>query len=679
MGRELARVLQCDKKTRNFCEGKDYIVTWAMGHLVELADPGEYDERYNKWDLATLPMLPEKMKHKVIGKTSNQFRTVRDILKRNDADRLIIATDAGREGELVARWAMRLAGWKGKTDRLWISSQTDKAIKEGFANLKPGKDYENLFHAAEARAEADWLVGLNVTRALSCKFDTRLSAGRVQTPTLAMIIRREEEIDRFEPQNYWNIEADLGAFTAQWRSEKGVNRFSDYEKAVALATKMENGEAQIIEITRKEKSDAPPKAYDLTELQRDGNRYLGFSAKKTLQVLQGLYERHKYVTYPRTDSRHITTDMVPTLKDRLKAVRETPYRKQVEELLGRDLNPGKNFVDNSRVTDHHAIIPTELKADLKNLSVDEKQLFDLIVRRFIVVLSPPHRYEDIALTLEINGEKVYARGNRTIEQGWRAVDRQAGKGDEESNDDDMPDQALSDYGKGDRFPVKSVNTKKGMTRPPARYTEATLLTAMENPSKFVSEKELKETIRQGGLGTPATRADIIEKLLSSYYIDRKGKELVPTAAGVELIRIVPETLKSPALTARWEQRLTDIAEGKENWRNFVGEIKEETKSLVKSVINSEMVYEPRNLSTKQCPMCGKKLMEIHDKKGNPKFVCQSLACGFEEEPERAFDPNRRPDRKERAMNSRLVKQYSDKGKETMTLGDMLKAQLEGKK
>lgn len=678
VGRELARVLKCDKKTKGFCEGTEYIVTWAMGHLVELVEPGDYDEKFKKWDLQTLPMLPERMKHKVMRKTSNQFRTVKSILQRKDVDKLVIATDAGREGELVARWIMRLSGWKGKTLRLWISSQTDKAIKDGFNNLKPGKDYENLFHSAEARAEADWLIGLNVTRALSCRYDCRLSAGRVQTPTLAMIIKREEDIDKFIPQNYWTIEVNTGPFTSFWRSDKGINRFSDYDKALAMASKIENCEAEIIELQKKDKNEPPPKAYDLTELQRDGNRDLGFSAKKTLQVLQGLYERHKYVTYPRTDSRHITSDMVPTLKDRLKAVVETKYREKVNKLLSKELNPGKNLVDDKRVTDHHAIIPTEIKANIRDLSVDEQQLFDLIVRRFIVVLSEPYKYESISLTLSAGGEKLYARGNKTLNKGWKSIDRQSGTS-ENREDSQMPDQPLSECKKGDKFIIKSVSTKKGMTKAPARYNEATLLTAMENPSRFVVEKDLKETIRQGGLGTPATRADLIEKLLSSYYIDRKGRELVPTATGTELIRIVPGLLKSPALTAQWEQRFTDIAEGKEQTHTFIKEIREMTKELVSSVKNSKLKFEPKNLSKKDCPMCGKKLMEIHDKKGNAKFVCQSLACGYEDEPEREYDPYRRQGRKEKAMNSRLVRQFSDKSSDTMTLGEMLKAQMDANK
>ena len=675
VGRELARVLKCDKKTKGFCEGRDYIVTWAMGHLVELADPGDYDEKLKKWDLQTLPMLPDRMKHKIMRKTSNQFRTVSGIIKRKDVNRLVIATDAGREGELVARWIMRLSGWKGKTERLWISSQTDKAIKDGFNNLKPGKDYVNLFHSAEARAEADWLIGLNVTRALSCRYDSRLSAGRVQTPTLAMIIKREEEIDNFTPKNFWTIEANMGSFTAAWRNDKGINRFSDYDKALEIASKIENSEARIIELEKKEKTEAPPKAYDLTELQRDGNRYLGFSAKKTLQVLQGLYERHKYVTYPRTDSRHITTDMVPTLKDRLKAVVETQYRERVNELLSREIKTGKNFVDNNRVSDHHAIIPTEIKADLKQLSVEEKQLFDLIVRRFIVVLSAPYKYENISITLSAGGEKLYAKGKRSISKGWKNIDKQSGHS-ENKESSDFPDQSLSDFKKDDTFAIKSINTKKGMTKAPARYNEATLLTAMENPSKFVNDKKLKETIRQGGLGTPATRADIIEKLLSSYYIDRKGRELVPTAAGTELIKLVPDLLKSPELTAQWEQRFTDIAEGREKTHDFIREIRLKTKGLVGDIKNSKLTFEPKNLSKKNCPMCGKKLMEIHDKKGNAKFVCQSLACGYIDEPVNEYDPYNKRNKKNRGMNSRLVKQYSDKSKDTMTLGDMLKAQME---
>lgn len=296
VGKDIGRVLQCNKKTKGFWEGNDYIVTWAMGHLVELADPGEYDERYKTWALDYLPMLPERMKHKVIRRTSHQFRIIKDLFKRKDTNHLIVATDAGREGELVARWIMRLGGWKGPFSRLWISSQTDAAVRSGFDNLKQGREYDNLFHAAESRAEADWIVGLNVTRALTCKYDARLSAGRVQTPTLAMIIDREREIEGFTPEAYWTISADFGPFTGRWRGPSGATRLKDVNRARAIVEKVKGSDAIVTEASRKQKSEPPPLAYDLTSLQRDANSRLGFPAKKTLNTLQALYERYKIAT-----------------------------------------------------------------------------------------------------------------------------------------------------------------------------------------------------------------------------------------------------------------------------------------------------------------------------------------------------------------------------------------------
>ena len=344
VGRELGRVLGCTARGKTHMEGAKYIVTWAMGHLVELADPSAYDEKFKSWNLDYLPMLPERMKHKVIGRTSRQFSTIKSLLKRNDVNHLIIATDAGREGELVARWIMRLAGWKGRTDRLWISSQTDAAIKDGFKNLKPGKDYENLFRAAECRAEADWVVGINLTRALSCKWDARLSAGRVQTPTLAIMAAREREIESFKPKGYWTVTADFGAYTGLWQGSNGQTRFSDQNRAREIAEGSEGKIGRIVSLKKKKKSSPPPLAYDLTDLQREANRRLGWSAKKTLQILQGLYERHKIVSYPRTDSRYITSDMESTLKERLRAMKGTPFEKPALALAGKDLKPGKRLI-----------------------------------------------------------------------------------------------------------------------------------------------------------------------------------------------------------------------------------------------------------------------------------------------------------------------------------------------
>lgn len=677
VGKEIARVLGCHKKTKTYIEGKDYIVTWAMGHLVELADPSVYNSDWKEWKMDYLPMLPERMKHKVIGKTGHQFSTIKSIFNRKDVDKLVIATDAGREGELVARLIMRLGGWKGPFQRLWISSQTDSAIKQGFKTLKPGREYDNLFRAAECRAEADWIIGLNITRALSCKYDARLSAGRVQTPTLAMIIDRENEIKKFIPQPYWTVTADFGRFNALWHSKKGVNRFKDQEQAKKIATKVEGNEGIITSLTVKDKSEQPPLAYDLTALQRDANQQLNFSAKKTLQTLQGLYERHKIVTYPRTDSRHITTDMVPTLKDRLKAIENTQFRSAVEKLLKDGFKTGKRLVDDSKVSDHHAIIPTEERVNFERLSADERLLWKLIAQRYLAVLSPPYRYKSITLTIEVDGEEFKTRGVEVVDRGWRAVS--TGEINLEEEDNELPLQNISKCKKGDRLKVVKVNTPHGLTKPPARYTEGTLLGAMENPSKFIENKELKESIIKGGLGTPATRADIIEKLFSNYYIERNGKELVPTSQGIELIGLVPGQLKSPELTARWELRLDKIAKGHEKSGSFSKDIRKNAVELVESVKSGKTEYKPHNESGENCPVCGQKLLSVKDKKGKQLLVCRSRSCGYEQSASQSDDLSRKPTRKEHAMNRKMISKYTDKdAKETFTLGDLLKASMEKK-
>ena len=392
VGKELARVLGCPQGGKGWLEGPGHVVSWAMGHLVELADPESYDERWRTWNLESLPMLPERMRHSVIRRTAHQFNTIKGLLHRQDVGGLVIATDAGREGELVARWILRLAGWQGETQRLWISSQTDAAIREGFRTLKPAAAYDNLFRAAECRSEADWVIGLNVTRALSCRHDTRLSAGRVQTPTLALVANREKQIAGFRPESFWTVHADFGPFRGTWQGPGGATRLREQEQARAIVDKVRGAAAVIVEVTEQEKSDPPPPGFDLTLLQKEASALLGFGAAKTLSVLQGLYERHKIATYPRTDSRHITTDIVPTLKDRLRALSGTRFRAQAEALAVRDLQPGKRFVDDAKVRDHHAIIPTEEPVRPDRLDGDERALWELIARRFLAVLSPPCRY-----------------------------------------------------------------------------------------------------------------------------------------------------------------------------------------------------------------------------------------------------------------------------------------------
>lgn len=664
VGRELARVLKCSKKSKSYIEGDKYIVTWAMGHLVELADPDAYDIKYRKWDLETLPMLPDRMKHRIIKKSGNQFRAVKQLINRNDVDHLIVATDAGREGELVARWIMRLAGWKKDFSRLWISSQTDRAIKEGFENLKPGRDYDNLLRAAECRAEADWIVGLNITRALTCKYDMRLSAGRVQTPTLSMIVNREKEIEKFVSKPFWTIKANFGPFDAIWRGDTGVERLLNEDSATTIINKIKNKTAVVVEYKDKEQVENPPLAYDLTTLQQDGDRILGFSAKETLKTLQGLYERHKIVSYPRTDSKHITPDVVFTLKDRLKAIENTPFKKQVSEILKSDIKPGKRFVDASKVGDHHAIIPTEEIVNLSSLSREEKMLWDIIIKRFLTVLSPPSIKKNISVVLDIDGERLYVKGSRVVKKGWRSI---------ENILNESP-QNLSNLKLGDTVPLKSVQAVKGETSPPPRFTEGTLLEVMDNPTKYLNNKNLKDSLA-AGLGTPATRADLIEKLFSSYYMEKKGKYIYPTPQGEELLTVVPDLLKYPDLTATWEDSFKKISEGKLDSRPFLKQVREETTTLVNQIKNSSEVFEPKGLSKEICPMCGKNLLSVHDKKGNPKKVCRSMACGYEES---TGKKSRKDFGREKAMGRRLINQYSDHSSDTMTLGDMLKAQM-GKK
>jgi DNA topoisomerase-3 len=668
VAREIARVLKCSNKGKGYIEGTRYIVTWALGHLVTLAEPDEYDKRLKQWRMEDLPMLPGKMKLKVIRQTSHQFQVVRGLMKRNDVKDLIIATDAGREGELVARWIMEMANWKKPFFRLWISSQTDKAILEGFAQLKPGAAYDNLYDAAVCRAEADWLIGLNVTRTLTCKFNAQLNAGRVQTPTLAMIVNRENEIKNFKPVNYWTLRAEFGDYFGDWRGKDGA-RIYDQAEATAIQAKIKDQQGVIQQVKTEAKSEQPPLAYDLTELQRDANRRYGWSAQKTLAVLQELYEKHKLVTYPRTDSRYITTDIVPTLPLRLQSMNTGNYSALLKPLLDKPLKPGKRLVDNSKVTDHHAIIPTEQPLNLNALNQEERQLYDLIARRFIAVLYPPHRYEQTTMVTTVCGEHFYSRGKVLIDQGWRAV--QASAPDKpDGEEDQVPEQTLVKHQKGETTTVKKCQVSKRQTKPPARYTEATLLTAMENCGKLVEDEELRESIKGSGLGTPATRAEIIEKLIHTSYIERHGKELVPTSKGKQLIGLVPPSLRSPELTARWEQRLSDIARGREKRHAFINDIRKDASQLVESIKIDAATYKADNVTKTKCPLCGRYMLLVNGKRGR-MLACPERSCGYRQPEKEDFN---RMGSSSRA-NQRLIAQYSDKEEIGTNLGELLKAAL----
>ncbi len=625
VGRELARVLGASRPGEGCLENGEYIVTWALGHLVTLADPEDYDPKYKTWNMEDLPMLPEKRKLTVIRETSRQFRVVQGLLKRPDVGELVIATDAGREGELVARWILEKAGWRGKTRRLWISSQTDKAIKEGFRSLRSASEYDALYRSAEARSQADWFVGLNVTRALTCRYGAALSAGRVQTPTLSLLVEREREIRDFVPKTFYTVSAKTEAgFRATRRDAGGQSRFFDREAAEAVARKLQGKSARILRLKKQVKQVPPPAAYDLTELQRDANKKYAYSAKETLNLMQSLYERHKVLTYPRTDSRYISDDVVPTLPERLQAMRFGEYTPLVGQLLRTRPLQTKYLVNNAKVTDHHAILPTEEPADFRYLSGPEQNIYDLVARRFLAVLLPPYSYEEMELTLDCGGETLTAKGRRVLEEGWHKA--YGSVLPEEEEDEEDRSQNLPELRQGDTLRFREVKVTEGKTSPPARYTEAALLTAMEHPSAQGEDKRtLEET---GGLGTPATRADIIEKLLSAAYVERTGKTLVPTSKGIQLMGLVPQELRSPLMTARWETRLGAIAAGKEAPEPFIREMRAYAARLVTEVKAAQGSYRHDNATKERCPDCGQFLLAVTGKKGNKMLVCPDRNCGY---------------------------------------------------
>lgn len=628
VGRDLARVLNCGNKGNGYFEGKDYIVTWALGHLVTLADPEAYDERYKSWRIEDLPMLPVQLKLIVIKQSGRQFNCVKQQMNRKDVDRIIIATDAGREGELVARWIIEKAGVRKPLKRLWISSVTDKAIWEGFNNLRDGKDYENLYASAVARAEADWLVGINATRALTCKYNAQLSCGRVQTPTLAIIAKREEGIQNFIPRPFYGITAAGGKLKLTWQDDKTKDfRTFDRDKRDKVFTKIQDRDAKVAEVNKAYKKSFSPPLYDLTELQRDANRIFGYSAKETLSIMQRLYENHKVLTYPRTDSRYISTDIVDTLKDRIKACGIGPYSKIAGKALKYPVTKNMPFIDNSKVSDHHAIIPTEQTVYLDELSDKERKVYDLVVKRFLAVLYPPFEYQQTTIKAKIGEEIFVAKGKVVVAQGWKEV--YDNDFDDEDPDGDLLEQMLPDVNKGDVLKIQRVDKTEGKTKPPAPFNEGTLLSAMENPAKYMTgeSKDLIRTIGEtGGLGTVATRADIIEKLFNTFLIEKKGKDIFITSKGRQLLGLVPEDLKSPALTAEWEQKLAHISKGSLDKNAFIGEMRGYAKAVVEEIKNSEEVFKHDNITRTKCPECGKYMLEVNGKKGK-MLVCQDRECG----------------------------------------------------
>ena len=602
VARDIARVLKCSKKLNGALEGERYIVTWALGHLVTLADPEEYDKKYKEWNMEVLPMMPKKMELVVIKQTAKQYQAVKTQLWRKDVQDIVIATDAGREGELVARWILEKAQCRKPIKRLWISSVTDKAIREGFASLKDGRAYHSLYDAAVSRAEADWLVGINATRALTCKYNAQLSCGRVQTPTLAMIAAREAEIRSFKPQEYYGLTLLAGKNRWTWQDKKSGS----------------------IRSFQKERMEEKKGAVQSDLL---ANKKFGFSAKETLNIMQRLYENHKVLTYPRTDSRYIGSDIVSTIKERLKACAVGPYRSLAGPLSMKPVKVSKSFVDDKKVSDHHAIIPTEQFVQLDHMTNEERKIYDLVVRRFLSVLYPPFEYEQTTMKASAGGEIFTAKGKIVKQAGWKEVYEGAWTEEEEEDF-----QKLSDIQEGEKLKIERVELTAGKTKPPAPFTEATLLSAMENPVKYLEhadEKAAKTLGETGGLGTVATRADIIEKLFHTFLMEKRGNDIYLTSKAKQLLELVPEDLKKPELTADWEMKLSEISKGKLQKDLFLKEIRGYTEDLIREIKTGEGTFRHDNLTNTKCPVCGKRMLAVNGK-NSKMLVCQDRECGHRE-------------------------------------------------
>ena len=624
VGKDIARVLQCHKNINGGLEGNKYIVTWALGHLVTLADPEMYDHKYQKWNLDDLPIMPERMKLVVIKNTAKQFNAIKNLLNRNDIKDIIIATDAGREGELVARWIINKVHVKKPMKRLWISSVTDKAIKDGFKNLKNARDYEPLYQSGYSRSVADWLVGINATRALTCKYNAQLACGRVQTPTLAMIDKRETEIKNFQPKYYYGIEILSNNIYWSWLSNKNEKHIFNQNKIDNIIEQLQNSKLKITNITTNNKKSYAPLLYDLTELQRDANKIYGFSAKETLSIMQSLYEYHKVLTYPRTDSRYLTEDIVPTLKERLIASKGGYFDDVIDQILANPIKKQNHFVNNKKVSDHHAIIPTEQPVMLGAFSDSEFKIYDLVLKRFLAVLLPPYIYKKTTIKAKVNQETFTTSGKIEIQSGWQQIYNH--------DNTEQFEQVLPLMKENDQYVVSEIKKTCGQTMPPAYFNEATLLSAMENPVHYTinKSKQLNSTlINTGGLGTVATRADIIDKLFNTFLIEKRNNEIHVTNKGKQLLQLVPQDLKEPELTAKWELQLAKIAKKQQKPDQFINEIRQYTKKIINEINSSQATFKHDNLTTKKCPECNHFMLEVNGKKGK-LLVCSNPDCKHKE-------------------------------------------------
>lgn len=600
VGRDIARVLGCGKKSNGHHENNRYIVTWAMGHLVSLAAPEKYKKEWANWEMEPLPMLPQPFKLEILKPTSKQYFLVKKLLERQDVKDIIIATDAGREGELVARWILDYSHCKKPIKRLWISSVTDKGIRTGFDNLVDGRKYNHLYFAARARAKADWIVGINGTRALTCKYNASLSMGRVQTPTVGLVAKRESEIHGFRPRNFYDLTMTIGDFKLKWQGDRfNKDKVESVHKMIRAAI---TGQRPVVAGYRESVKKVFSKGlYDLTELQRDANKAHGFSAKETLNIMQGLYERHKVLTYPRTDSKYLTDDIVDTLKDRIRACRSCGEKEEISYLMKHPIKANKSFVNNEKVGDHHAIIPTEMQPDYTAFSAKEQKIYNMVAKRFLSTLLPPKEVKEVRLEVELSGEKF--SGKMNLEGKISQVDS-AG----------IPGSATTKkerFKVGQAVEVKGSKIDVGSTEPPKPLTEGDLLHEME----------------KAGLGTVATRSDIIEKIINNQYVDNQDNRLRITKTGKQLLDLVPQKIRKSELTAKWEADLERMAKGNYHENEFMKEMVQFTKDIVKEIKGSDQVFKHDNVSSEACPECGQKLL-IHKSKHGKRLVCPDRNCGY---------------------------------------------------
>ncbi|MDK9866072.1 MULTISPECIES: DNA topoisomerase III [Staphylococcus] len=615
VGRDIANTLNVNEKRNGYFENNKYIVTWALGHLVTNATPEQYDNNYKEWKLDVLPIIPNKMKTVVISKTRKQFSTVQSLIKNNNVKDIIIATDAGREGELVARLILDKAHNQKPIKRLWISSVTNKAIKDGFNKLQDGRKYDNLYHAALARSEADWIVGINATRALTTKYDAQLSLGRVQTPTIQLVQMRQNEINQFKPQTYFTMKLNAGGLNFQC-----IKPQSHPDKTVFEGIKKEiEGQVATIEtITKSHKKSYPQQLFSLTDLQQEAYKRYHLGPKETLNTLQALYERHKLVTYPRTDSNYLTDDMVDTLKDRLQAIMATTLKDIAKGQMSQSFSAKQRFVNNSKVSDHHAIIPTEVRPDMNQLSQRESKIYMMIAQRYLENLMPPHEYEAVSIELNVGGYNFTFKDKITTKLGFKAVYDTQEKANEQ----------IAQMQKGATLKITRVNIEQHETTPPAYFNEGTLLKAMESPQKFfaLDDKKHNDTLKEtGGIGTVATRADIIEKLFNMNAIEVRDGKIKVTSKGKQILELAPKKLTSPLLTAEWEEKLSLIEQGKYDVKQFISEMKQFTNDVVSEIKESEQSYKHDNLTTTECPTCGKFMIKVKTKNGQ-MLVCQDPTC-----------------------------------------------------